>query len=437
MSQDRPDSVGPMPEPSQHDDGQPEASAVDATLNRRRMLIGVVVSAVVLSCAGLGASVWVKSPQQVAAEAAPPKASVISAPVEKRVLKQTVVLRGSVAPGKEIGVSVPAPAEGKSVVTRSVVRKSQRIRAGQVVAEVSGRPMIAMYGRIPIYRDMRPGAKGPDVLQLQAALRNLGYSVGDRPGVFGSSTQAAAKRLYGDRGYDPPTATGPSASPGSGSGSDDSAGGPSTGDASSSGARSIFVKAGEVFFVPKFPARVTSVKAALGREVKGTLLTLAEGDLVVRGSLSPPDRKLVDVGDQVRIFSEELELEVRGRVGSIGALDGGPPEGGEGEAGSGEGQEPASEPGHPILVTGVKQLPEKLAAQDVRLTIEAASTSGAVLAVPSSAVYASADGSTQVIELLPGGKQRRVTVRIGATAGGFVEVESAELAQNDLVVVGE
>jgi multidrug efflux pump subunit AcrA (membrane-fusion protein) len=402
--------------------------------SRRGLLLALILTAFLGSLAGLGAATLIKSPQQVAAEAGPPKASVISATVERRTLTETVVLRGTVAPGKAIDVIPAASATGKSVITRSVVKKGQRVKAGAVVAEVSGRPVIVLQGRIPAYRDIRPGMKGPDVRQLQAALRGLGYSVDDSPGLYGTSTETAVKRLYSNRGYEPPT----EATQMNGGG----AGGPAAGAQTSGKAATskpkpkVLVKAGEVVFIPKFPARVMEVKAGLGAEVKGAVVRLAAGDLVVRGTLSVADHKLVKRGKPVRILSEDTGVAVVGRIFSIGAFTGGQT-GAPAEGDIGAGGEAPGEPGYPIVITGTRPLPETLAGQDVRLTVEAASTEGPVLVVPSSAVYATTDGSLDVIKLFPEGRQKRITVRTGATGGGYVEVQSAELAEGDRVVVGK
>ncbi|MFG1998783.1 peptidoglycan-binding protein [Spirillospora sp. NPDC048911] len=407
------------------------SSAEEAPLrSRRRFLLSIVAASVLASVASLGVSTLIKSPQQVAADAGPPRASVISAPVERRVLKESVILRGTVAPGRTIEVTPAAAAEGRSVITRTTVKKGQRIKAGAVVAEVSGRPVIALTGAIPAYRDIRPGGKGPDVKQLQRALRGIGYSVGDTAGTYGAGTQAAVRKLYEDRGYEAPAA--PGATTGEPEG-DDSEGGEPEGGAAGEGAGSatrtrakakpsVYLKAGEVVYVPRFPARATEVKATLGAQVTGTILKLAAGELEVKGMLTAPDRKLVKPGMDVTIFSEESGRSARGRVRSIGAFtaDGGT-----------EGA------GHPVKVAGVSQLPERFAGQDVRLTIEAASTGGPVLVVPASAVYGAADGSTQVIKLASGGAQERIAVTTGATGGGFVEVRGDGLAEGDRVVVGK
>lgn len=42
---------------------------------------------------------------------------------------------------------------------------------------------------------------GPDVAQLQVALRSLGYQIPESEGAFGPATKEAVTALYKDRGY--------------------------------------------------------------------------------------------------------------------------------------------------------------------------------------------------------------------------------------------
>ncbi|HEU5159777.1 MAG TPA: peptidoglycan-binding domain-containing protein [Streptosporangiaceae bacterium] len=307
-----------------------------------------------------------------------------------------------------------------------------------------------------MYRDLRRGMDGPDVLQLQAALRAVGHSVHDRAGTFGPSTERAVRRLYQERGYEPPIEKLPAKNPQTGEAPSDGAGagrGDENADATTDKPTPTptskpkplsraYVRLGEVVFLWKLPARVTEVAAGLGAEATGTILTLATGDLVVRGTLSPVDRDQVKTGMPVTILAEQKELVAKGRISSIGDFSAGGPADGEGggdggqSAGEGAGQGQPTEPGHPVVVRGTKGLDERFSGEDVRLTVETASTGGKVLVVPASAVYATADGSTQVIKLLSDDERQRVTVTAGAAGGGFVEVKSGGLAVGDRVVVG-
>ena len=73
----------------------------------------------------------------------------------------------------------------------------------------------------------------------------------------------------------------------------------------------------------------------------------------------------------------------------------------------------------------------------MRLTIATESTRGAVLAVPTSALTLSADGSSRV-QVQDQGALRQVVVQPGLSTGGFVEVTPLQgtLAAGQQVVVG-
>ncbi|MEJ3747873.1 peptidoglycan-binding protein [Actinomycetes bacterium KLBMP 9797] len=172
----------------------------------RRGVLVVAIGSAVLSTSGLVASTFVRSPQQTAASARAPQPSLITAVVERRVLESTLVTRGQVAPATTIEVS-PVTAQGATiqVVTAVRVRPGDEVQTGRVLLAVSGRPVIALAGAVPAYRDLKPGDSGPDVRQAQTALRRLGLETGgDRAGVFGPGTKAAVRRLYARLGYDVP-----------------------------------------------------------------------------------------------------------------------------------------------------------------------------------------------------------------------------------------
>jgi hypothetical protein len=175
-------------------------------MTRRRWVAVVVVGALVLAGAGLGAAQFVKSPAQAAADSKAPAPDVLEAPVEKRVLRHNIVVRGTAAASR---TSEIAPAAGgadgvEPVVTKLPLKPGATVREGTVLMEVSGRPVIALRGATPVYRDLKPGTRGEDVRQLQAALRSLGHGTGgDASGAFGAGTKAALAALYRALGYDP------------------------------------------------------------------------------------------------------------------------------------------------------------------------------------------------------------------------------------------
>jgi hypothetical protein len=62
----------------------------------------------------------------------------------------------------------------------------QVIRQGQEVYQVSGTPVVLLYGNVPAYRDLSEGMTGADVTELNTDLVRLGYAgsaaLGPRPG---------------------------------------------------------------------------------------------------------------------------------------------------------------------------------------------------------------------------------------------------------------
>ncbi|MEU6237297.1 peptidoglycan-binding protein [Kitasatospora sp. NPDC047058] len=523
---------------------------------RRRLLLVVVAAAVAVSGGGLAASLVIKSPAQAAAESKPPPADVLTAPVEKRVLTDSVVVRGQVSAGQSVDV---APAGGgtggaRPVVTKLPVKAGDQVRPGQSVLEVAGRPVFALKGDLPVYRDLRPGAAGQDVKQLQQALEELGFgSDGDPEGSYGTATEAAVKAFYAARGYDPlpaspdgdaqvgaaqdavtggeralsdaqdalkaarkrydeavaaqqarqsAQATAPATPPaippaGSGGPGGTAAGGAGAGGTGTDGtgtggagtgaaagedpvdaartavdtARKQVTRAGEdlarlqkkaadaraadgpmvpaaeLLFLSGFPARVDSVSGRIGGEVSGRVLTVSAGALVVKGTLTVSDKGLVRPGQQVEIRSELTGTKAAATVSAVADTPGdGPPAGGggtgqqgggSGQAGGG-GQAGGNPAGYQLVVQPDAPLDPGLAGQDVRLTVQAASSAGPVLVVPLSAVSATADGRT-VVTVHENGQRRRVEVTPGTAGGGSTEVRpltEGALKPGDQVIVG-
>ncbi|MER7702942.1 peptidoglycan-binding protein [Kitasatospora sp. NPDC097605] len=518
---------------------------------RRRALVLVVAAAVALAGGGVAASTMIKSPAQAAADSEPPAPDVLTAAVEKRVLTDSVVIRGQVSAGQSVDV---APAGGggttgaKPVVTKLPAKVGDQVQAGQSVLEVAGRPVFALHGDLPVYRDLKPGATGQDVKQLQQALKELGFgSDGDPEGSYGAGTKEAVKNFYAARGYDPLPATPEgdaqvtaaqdavtggeraladakdalkqakkryddavtaarqqeqaqqqaqqqqaqqqqaqqqaqqSATPTTGSGDTGRPAAPGgaapapAGESPVDAARTAvdtaqkqvnratedlaklrkkvtdaktaagpMVPAAELLFLSGFPARVDAVTGRVGGEVSGKVLTVSAGALVVKGSLTLSDKGLVHPGQTVEVLSEVTGVKAAGKVGAVADTPGDGQQAGAAQGGGpGGGQNPAPAPGgaangYPMVVQPDAPLDPRLAGQDVRLTVQAASSAGPVLVVPLSAVSATADGKT-VVTVYENGQRRRVEVTPGTVGGGSAEVRpltEGTLKEGDQVIVG-
>lgn len=384
-------------------------------------MAGLVAGAVTMAVAGLIASRWIKSPQEVAADAQQPRATVITAVVQRQVLRATIAIRGTVSRGRLIGVDAVAPqGTDKAVVTRMPVSAGQRVTPGQVLAEIDGRPIFVLRGVLPAYRDLRFGDTGPDVAQLQASLRGLGYGDLDPSGRFGSGTAAALHAFYAAIGYSAPEASLGAAAAGATSSHQGSA-------PASRPHRMAYLPESEVVFVPRSSELVASIKAHAGDVVgQGPVLQLTSGGLRVTGILSADQKRLVHSGQKVTMLSEDFGISAHGVVAWVGSYNSGAAPG-------------ASGPGYPVTVYGNRPLPLRLAGDNVRLTFKSAATRGPVLVVPVAAVFSAADGSADVLKVGPGIRRTRVAVTTGASANGLIAVRPAAagaLAAGDRVALG-
>jgi membrane fusion protein, multidrug efflux system len=387
---------------------------------RKRIILAMAGVAIVSAGGGVLASSEIKSPAQVAAQTAPPALTVLTAPVTRQVVSETVLAQGVVSQPPEIsgpasftsgGSDVPvtggAAAGGAvlPIVTRIFLGAGSAVHAGSVLAEVAGRPLFVFEGTVPAYRDLAPGESGADVAQLQQGLESAGYSIGDdTPGSYGPGTAAAVAAYYQSIGYRPVTTQGTAKKP-----------------------AEALVPSDEIMFVPRLPAHVVSYAASVGQMASASLVTLSMGNPLISGQIDPADQGLVRSGTGVSISPEGGGRQTTGTVVSV----------------SGTTQTQNSITGGsylPARITPMSPLPVSMIGQDVQLTIVAAHSDGPVLAVPEAAVFASANGQTYVNEVRASQTQIRVPVTVGVTGDGLVEVTpagGARLTAGDKVVTGE
>ncbi|WP_282696834.1 peptidoglycan-binding protein [Streptomyces sp. CC208A] len=461
-----------------------------ATARRRRWALAVAGTALALTVGGVLVAGTVKSPAQAAADAGPPPADVLTAPVEHRVLVTSVITRGQVTAEQSLRIKPQvSPGEGATspVVTRLPVRQGEAIRNGKVLVEVSGRPVIALRGSLPSYRDLRPGSSGDDVRQLQTALGLLGHPAGrDEKGVFGAGTQAALAALYRDTGYTPlpaqndegaaltaaraavrqaeralEDARAAAADENAGEGVDKNRGEGTHTDgtrsarddadrivrravedlaaaqeilAEAEAAAGPMLPAGEVVYLTSFPARLDAVQGKVGSEAAQAALTVSAGRLLVQAYVPTYQKELLRPQQKVEIHSELTGVTASARVASVADTPTEPPQG------ESDGQQTGPEAsGYLVEVVPDRALDERLTGQDVRLTIEAGSTGTKALVVPITALSSEIDGRTVVTVVTASGDRRRVEVRPGATGDGYVAVTplgGTPLRAGDEVVTG-
>lgn len=413
-------TIGPATAPLLSLDDQPPPPG-GPLRRRKRVVLVVALVALAAAVGGLIAATTIKSPAEVAARTAPPAPTVLTTTVTRQIVSNTVLAQGVVSESSEVSGpstlgSAGAVAAGSStsgaggatlpIVTRIFRRPGSQVLAGNVLAEVAGRPLFVFSGAVPVYRSLAPGETGTDVAQLQEGLTEAGFPTGDdAAGTYGPGTAAAVAAFYHAIGYSPVMATGKTKA-------DDGAMVPDT----------------EIMFVPQLPAHVVSYSDSVGQEVSGPLVTLSMGEPKISGQISPTYRGLVRRGTRVKISGGLANgSSYSGTVDSI--------------SGTSKSQNSISGGDYlPAQITPAAALPISAIGQDVQITITSARSSGEVLAVPEAAVFAAASGTTYVIKVTGRGRQTRVPVRIGVTGNGMVQITpsgSVLVGAGDRVVTGE
>lgn len=174
------------------------------SLGKQRLALVVLGAVMALAIVGWVAAKQIRSPAQIAADTAPPKASPITVPVLKRVLSSEVIVRGTVRYGapQDVVLGTSRITNGSNIVTRRP-RRNEILKKGSVAMMVDGRPVFVLPGAIPMHRDLHPGLRGADVRQLERDLKGLGFNPGPVDGVYDSATGAAVSAFYLHKGWDP------------------------------------------------------------------------------------------------------------------------------------------------------------------------------------------------------------------------------------------
>lgn len=391
---------------------------------------GLLVLAVVASTAALAYAAGSASDR---GEADAPAVEVTAA-IERRVLDQRIELQGMVESGEHVLATawIPAGAE-RSVVTATFVSAGDRIAHGQPLVEVSGRPIVAFTGVVPLYRSLQPHDSGPDVRWLQETLNRLGFkAVVD--GRFGAATEAALQAWYQSIGYSPPApederAAGVEAARESlaraedTSRSLDAAADPrnmaqlraEVGQAELAAGAWLSIE--EVIIVPVGPSTIASVASA-GSELEAGVdpvvaVQLGGPRVSVRATVAEVDS--IEPGLEVGVEVPGSELALVGRVGDVGSFQPGDPERGV-------------PPGHDVAISiqSAQEQAELEAGRAVRVVIEMSDARGPSLAVPVAAIREDTTGLfvQRVTSDRSDGRSSAedVRVEIGIESDGWLEI---------------
>ncbi|MGH3116520.1 MAG: peptidoglycan-binding protein [Gaiellales bacterium] len=383
-------------------------------MRRRTAAGGLLVIVVLAALAGWLAGTLIRSPAEVAARRAPPEPSPILVPAEERVLSTDVVTRGTGRFGSPQTLSLtPTDLKGARQLVTRLPGTGTKLAEGDVLLEVSGRPVFLIRGSVPSYRDLGPGIVGRDVHQLEAALERIGIDPGPVDGTFDAGTEDALAELYARAGFDPVRATEAqldAVRPLEAEILDNARARPG-----------IQLPADEVIFVRSTPVRVSKLFVGRGDPPEGRLMTVTDVVVAIDSSVPLEEAPLVKPGMKVLIDEPDLGIDESGVVSRVAGTPG-----------------TNGVDGFQVYIeVTVDGSPARLVGASVRLTVPVESTEGAVLAVPISALSLAPDGSSRVQRATNGGLEF-VRVEPGLSADGFVEVTPIEgtLEPSDPVVVG-
>lgn len=343
----------------------------------------------------------VTTPDQAAADALPPEPSLITAPVVFERLSDSFVVSGEVVAPESVPVIAHTPEGMIDAVVLAVPSASDMVDEGVVVAVVSGRPVIAIQGPFPLYRDLERGVEGPDVRMVQQALERLGLFDSEVDGVFGRETEVAVDELYELLGYQVPEP----ANPGFGA-----------------RAPRLRLAAREVLVVASLPAVVISVGATPGDRVDdgAAIAVIAQGDPIISLVVRGPRSGAMSPGLPVRLFIDAAGVEGNGSIAAIGDQ--------QADFAEGLSREVFVEmPGLSAVHVGM----------GVRAVLATQETEEEVFAVPVGAVFSDDAGGTSVVAVI-GTEQVSIPVTLGRVIGGFVELIGPDdrLAPGLSVVIG-
>lgn len=345
-----------------------------------------VLSPIALVLVAAGIALAVLQPWRSAAEAADESGDgPVTALAELTTLTSDLRLNGSLS----YGASIPLPGRG-GTITR-LPNAGDVIGVGQALYEVDGRPVIAVRGDRPFWRDLSADMEdGPDVRQLEQALADLGFgadlTVDDE---FTKVTAASVKAWQKSLGL------------------------PQTG----------VVALGDIVAITAASVRVEAVKAQLGDPAGSSPLTYTSTSMRVIVKLTDAQAREILPGTAVTvILPDGTEVPA-----TITAVD--------------PGGQPTEKEGETTPPTGTVDFTDPAAAQGIGLravkVLLATSEVKDALVVPVTALVATTDGGYAVDVLRKKGQVERVAVEVGLIADARVQIVGGGLAEGDAVVVAQ
>ncbi|WP_407561478.1 peptidoglycan-binding protein [Streptomyces sp. 184] len=277
------------------------------------------------------------------------------------------------------------PATGAAARTGGTLtelpRSGARVARGEALYEVDDEPVTLLYGDLPAYRALAPGAQGTDVAQLERNLSALGLSGFTADDEYSNATAAAVRDWQHDLGVE---ATGR-------------------------------VEPGQVVVAPGAVV-VESVQAEHGDLLApgADVLTYTGTAMAVTAELDVEDRRLARRGAKVGVELPDGRT-VRGTVAEVSVA-----------MRPAEGEEEAQTVVEVVVrLTGAEARKAASAYDEAGVHVDfTAGRRENVLTVPVAALLALAEGGFGV-EVVGGGTTRYVPVETGLFANGRVEISGS------------
>jgi peptidoglycan hydrolase-like protein with peptidoglycan-binding domain len=358
----------------------------DEPRRRHRRLVWATLAAVLVA---VGAGAWLWSGNG-STEAGPASGPVATATVARGTISATESWDGTL----EYGAPVTVKSSAGGTITR-LVDQGATVERGDELYRVDERPVILLYGAVPMYRHLTPGDSGVDVRQLETNLAKLGYEGFTVDGVYTASTAAAVSAWQSDSGAEP-TGT---------------------------------VARRDVVFVPE-GGRVDALNVNVGDVVRpgAPVLDITGTDRVVNFDADLDDRDRFDIGTKVTVVLPGGE-EIAGRVRAMRVV-----KVAGGEAGEGSGGGTTDSESIVRVEVALARSSDELVGTPVA-AIVAIDERADVLFVPVSALLALAEGGYGLEVVPDDGTTKIVRVDTGLFADGKVEVRGAGIAEGTVVGV--
>jgi len=372
---------------------------------RPKLLItGAAVVILGGTVAGL-ALAWGSAAKEPAAKepAAKPPLPPATAKITRTTLVETKTVSGTLG----YGDAVPVSAAQTGTLTW-IASEGSTVKRGEPLFKLDERPVVALYGSLPLYRTLRVGVEGTDVKQFEKNLSKLGYTGFTVDDTYTAATALAARSWQADLGL------------------------PKTGA----------VEPGQVVVTPgaaRVAEQTARVGDVIGGETAGGALVLSYTGTtrLVTVELEVADQALAAKGRTVTV-TVPGQGPVKGTIAQVGTVATAPE-----QTGNAPGDQASNAPDGSsstaadarIQVTVTIADQKKLGSLDAApVDVDFVSEERKdVLAVPVAALLALPKGGYGV-EIVEGGATRIVAVRTGMFAAGRVEISGDGIAEG--VTVG-